>query len=89
MKRYVVTQHGVQEAEIERSFVLEVPDYMNKEDVDAIDEDHLETLANEAGIGWNQPDVTDLQADHHDVAGEVEATAKEQLEVVKWSEETK
>ena len=87
MKRFVITQYGVQEAEVARSFVLEVPDDMTEEDVDALDEDRLETLADEAGVGWNEPEFTDLQADRHYLEGEAEQMASDHMEVVKWSEE--
>jgi hypothetical protein len=88
MKRFVITQHGVRDAAFKRSFVLEVSDNMTVEDIDALDEDHLEVLADEQCIEWSEPDVTDIQADHHHVECELGEADTHRLEVVKWSEET-
>ena len=58
MKRYIVTQTGVREHDIDRTFVIEVPDDMNPEE---LSDSKLEELADDAGIEWEDCDCINIE----------------------------
>ena len=56
MKKYVITQNGVQGISFERSFLLEMPDDV---DLDDLDNCELAELADHAGVKWEPVGVED------------------------------
>lgn len=58
MKQYIVTQTGVREHDIERTFVIEVPDNTNPEE---LSDSELEELADDAGVEWEDCDCTNVE----------------------------
>jgi hypothetical protein len=89
MKRFVIRQYGYETLDYGRVFILEVPAHMSQEDVDALDEERLADLADQAGIDWCQGDVIGPEPDRHEIEGDAQESATGELAVVKWSEEAK
>lgn len=53
MRKYIVTQIGVTQSDMERTFVIEVSDEI---DLGSLSDYELEDLADEAGVEWESDD---------------------------------
>jgi len=89
MKRIVINQYGVQGVTFERSFILELPDNV---DADALDNQYLAELADDAGVEWEHVGVEDSRIyveqefDPEVHVGELPPQEDAHLPVVKWQE---
>jgi hypothetical protein len=89
MNRFVIRQYGYESLDYQRVFILEVPANMSQRDVDALSEECLADLADQADVEWCQGDVIGPEPERHEIEGDAQESATDQLKVVKWSEEIK
>ena len=66
VRRYVVCESGTEQGTCDRRYVVEVP---NGVDVEMLDGERLSEAADEAGVGWEMPELDGPYHDGYEVEG--------------------